>query len=193
MNIINRAILSIALVLLIFSCNDKSNLYISDKENVSKKSNYFKEDRVLDDKYKIKYEGSDIAFGELELHYSSSKFRSEEIIPFCLIMVEKYKKYKYCSTLFNYFIEFYTGKEFQYNGTEISLIMYLNNFEKLNQNQRKYLLYFIDLGARNNDFGSINYLRLLNKEGIGIVKNGRKADSLNVVLGKMPRSVKASL
>ncbi|WP_347053580.1 hypothetical protein [Flavobacterium olei] len=193
MNIINRAILSIALVLLIFSCNDKSNLYVSDKENVSKKSNYFKEDRVLDDKYKIKYEGSDIAFGELELHYSSSKFRSEEIIPFCLIMVEKYKKYKYCSTLFNYFIEFYTGKEFQYNGTEISLIMYLNNFEKLNQNQRKYLLYFIDLGARNNDFGSINYLRLLNKEGIGIVKNGRKADSLNVVLGKMPRSVKASL
>lgn len=189
-----KLLIIICCLSLIICCQEKEKdkdirIIDSNKENF-KKSKYFKEDRIKDNKYNVKYYGNDRSFGELELYYSYNNSRVEELLPYSLIIVEKYKKYKHCTTVFNNLIEFYTGKDFQYDGTETSLVLYLKNLEKLNQDQKNYLLYFLKLGGGNNDFGSINYLRLLNREGIGMEKNLKKADSLNGVLNKFPRSVK---
>lgn len=160
---------------------EKEKIVDVSKENF-KKSEYFKEDRIKDDKYNVKFKGDELSFGELELYYSYNHSRNEELLPYTLIMVERYKKYKYCTTVFNNLIEFYTEQEFQYDGTNKSLIVYLNNFKKLNEDQKRYLLYFLKVGATYNDYGSINYMELLNREGIGVDVNLKKADSLKNVL-----------
>lgn len=173
--------------LLIVSCqekNEKQKIVDITKENF-KKSEYFKEDRIKDDKYNVKFNGDELSFSELELYYSYNDSRNEELLPYTLIMVEKYKKYKHCTTVFNNFIEFYTEQQLQYDGTNKSLIVYLNNFKKLNDDQKKYLLYFLKLGATNKDYGSINYLEFLNREGIGVEVNLKKADSLKKVLSTL--------
>jgi hypothetical protein len=177
-------VLILACGLLIISCQEKKEkkkIFEINKENF-KKSEYFKEDRIKDDKYNVKFNGDELSFNELELYYSYNDLRNEELLPYALMMVEKYKKYKHCTTVFNNLIEFYTEHEFQYDGTNKSLIVYLNNFKKLNEDQKKYLLYFLKLGATNNDYGSIKYLELLNRQGIGVEENLMKADSLKRVL-----------
>lgn len=170
--------------LVLISCqNDKSTkkMINADLEDF-KKSKYFKADRILIDKYKVKYYGDVSAYSELSVYYSYNKSKKEEFLPYILLMVEKHKRYKYCTVAFNHFLEFYTEKEPEYDGTEKSLIFFLKNLEKLNTSQKQYLLYFLELGAANNDFGSLNLLELLNREGIGMKKNNIKADSLKNVI-----------
>ncbi len=177
-------ILIIICCLLGVCCQEKKDdqkIVDKNKEDF-KKSKYFKEERIKDNKYNVKYKGDEHSFGELELYYSYNNLRNEELLPYALIIVEKYKKYKHCTTVFNNLIEFYTDEEFQYDGTDNSLVMYLKNFKKLNKDQKNYLLYFLKLGAANNDIGSINYLELLNRDGIGVDKNLKKADSLKRIL-----------
>jgi hypothetical protein len=178
--------------ILVISCqnNDKKMEVVDSRKKEFKESKYFDEDRIKEDKYQVKYYGDNRAFGELELYYSYNQLRIEEVLPYALLMVEKHQKYKHCTTLVNYFINFYTGVDLQYDGTEDSSIKYLKNFEKLSSDQRNYILYFIKLGALHNDYGSMDYLRLLNREGIAVEKNIKKSDSLNLILNKFPRSIK---
>lgn len=175
--------------LLAISCQEKKETkQIFDKEKETfKTSKYFKEDRIKENKYNVKFKGDEHSFGELELYYSYNNLRKEELLPYSLIIVEKYKKYKHCTTVFNNLIEFYTEEEFQYDGTENSIEIYLENFEKLNNDQKNYLLYFLKLGATNNDIGSLIYLELLNRKGIGIDKNLKKADSLKSALNLLKK------
>lgn len=99
-------------------------------------------------------------------------------------MVEKHKKYYYCSNVFENILEFYTGQELgnYYDGKEGSSIRYLKNIELLNKEQKEYALYFLNLGANNNDFNSISYLEIINRNGLGVEINLKKADSLKKIL-----------
>lgn len=146
-----------------------------------KKSKYFSEDRIKADKYKVKYYGDVSAFGELSVYYSYNKSKKEEFLPYILLMVEKHKNYRYFTIAFDSFLEFFSGRNIDYDGTEKSLIRYLKNLEKINSAQKEYLLYFVRLGAANNNIESINLLELLNREGVGMEKNLFKADSLKNV------------
>lgn len=152
-----------------------------------KKSEYFDENRIKEDKYKVKYYGDVSAYSELSVYYSYNESKKEEFLPYILLMVEKHKNYKYCTVAFNAFLEFYSGEEIKYDGTEKSLILFLKNIEKLNEDQKEFLLYFVKLGAINNNFESVNLLELLNREGIGVEKNQIKADSLKKVIKNFPR------
>lgn len=93
-------------------------------------------------------------------------------------MVEKYHKYEYASTAFMNLLEFYTDAKFTYDGTDISLLPYLKNFKKLNLDQKNYLIYFLKTGVKNENLGCVRYLEILNREGIGISRNIKIADSL---------------
>lgn len=155
-----------------------------------KKSEYFSEDRIKTNKYKVKFDGDVSAFSELSVYYSYNESKKEEFLPYILIMVEKHKNYKYCTVAFDCFLEFYSGKEIVYDGTEKSLILFLKNIEKLNVAQKEYLLYFVKLGAANNNFESINLLELLNREGIGMEKNKIKADSLKNIIKNLDKKYK---
>jgi hypothetical protein len=149
--------------------NKKINTCVIDKEfNEFKKSNYFDSDRVMKLKYKVLKNGDKFAYSNLVLFYSYNKTKEFELLPYSLIMVEKHKKYNYCSNVFENLLTFYTGKELgdYYNGEEASLINYLKNLDSLNEQQRDYSIYFLKLGANNNDITSTKYLRIINKNTI---------------------------
>lgn len=152
-----------------------------DKEDF-KKSKYFDEDRIKDDKYNVKFCGDEHSFGELELYYNYNDSKKEEIIPYTLILVEKYHKFKYAANVFENFLDLYTDAKLNYDGTNSSLIPYLNNIRKLNIDQRNYLLYYLKLGAKNRSLGCVRYLEILNREGIGIPQNIQKANSLEKIV-----------
>lgn len=149
-----------------------------------KKSNYFSSNRIAESKYKVLRSGDKFAYSDLILFYSYNKSKSFEILPYSLIMVEKHKKYDYCSNVFENLLEFYSGQEFgnYYNGKNESLVRYLKNLEILNEEQKEYALYFLNLGAKNNAIGSVAYLEIIKRNGLGVTKNLKQADSLKKVL-----------
>jgi hypothetical protein len=168
---------------ILMSCQNKKENSLVEKGKVNfKKSNYFDEDRIKSNKYDVKYKGDRSAYSELILYYSYNKLRKEELLPYSLIMVEKHKQYDFCTNVFYNLIEFYSEKENQFDGTSASLIREYKKIELLNEDQRKFCLYFIKLGTRNNDIESLNCLEVLNRKGIGMKKNLVKADSLKNIL-----------
>ena len=102
-------------------------------------------------------------------------------------MVEKHKKYNYCSNVFQDLLSFYAGQEFgdYYDGSDSSLVNYLKSIELLNESQKDYAIYFLILGARNNDITSISYLQIINRKGLGVEKSIKKADSLKDIFKRL--------
>ena len=180
--------LLIVCVLFILSCQDKKEqVGDTSKEVKFKKSFYFNEERIKNAKYRVKYYGDIVAFGDLSVYYSYNELKKEEFLPYILLMVEKHKQYKYCTIAFTSFLEFYANSNNKYDGTQESLIVYLSNLNKLNNDQRQYVLYFVKLGAANKNFESIKLLELLYREGIGVDQSETKADSLKIVLDKLKK------
>ena len=183
----NQRIIIIIIVFIFsnFSCNKNKT---EEKKIEYIKSNYFDDKRIINDKFNVKFKGNLHSFAELELYYSYNDLKKEELLPYILIIVEKYKKYKHCTTAFNSYIEFYTGSKFEYDGSKMSLLRYLKNLNKLNKDQKNYLIYFLNLGLVNNDLASVKYLEILYRNGIGLKKNLIKADSLNNKLTQLEKS-----
>lgn len=169
------------------NCQNKNQevIKIDNTENDFKKSNYFDDDRIKTNKFNVKFNGDWKSYSELELYYKYNKLKQEELLPYSIIIVEKHKQYKFSSNVFLNFLEFYTGKPLQYDGTDESLTNYFKNIESLKVEQKNYALYFLNLGSINKDKVSILYLEKIYRNGIGIEKNIRKADSLNLILAKI--------
>jgi hypothetical protein len=189
-------------VLLIFSCGkekkeqqlkvvkEKKQSALIDQQLITfKKYRYFDYDRVMEAKYKVLKTGDFFAYSELELFYSYNESKKLELLPYSLIMVERHKKYKYCTDVFEDILEIFTGKNFNdyFNGEDESLIKYLKSMEQLNKVQKAYAISYLELGAKNNQFGSVRYLQVLNKYGLGVEKNLKKADSLTRVLMRIDK------
>lgn len=166
------------------NCQNKNQevIKIDNTENDFKKSNYFDDDRIKTNKFNVKFNGDWKSYSELELYYKYNKLKQEELLPYSIIIVEKHKQYKFSSNVFLNFLEFYTGKPLQYDGTDESLIEYFKNLELLNEEQRIYALYFLNIGLINKDKISIFYLEKLYRNGIAVEKNIKRADSLNLIL-----------
>jgi hypothetical protein len=178
--------------LLLVGCNKtiekkKINVPVDKEKQAFLKSAYFDEERIKNDKYEVKYNGDWESYSELELYYSYNKSKRHELIPYSLIMVEKHKNYDYCDNVFSNLLEFYSEIELSnfYNGENSSLIKYLKNIELLNKHQRDYAIYFLELGAKHKNTGCISDLEMMNRYGLGINKNLKKADSLKIVYEKI--------
>lgn len=195
--IVKKIILSCILMLLLVACSKgktevEKNIKIKSKEFVTvnegldefKKSSYFDYDKVMESKYKVLKYGDKIAYSDLVLFYSYNKSKKFEILPYSLLMVEKHKKYDYCTSVFENLLEFYTDKEIgsYYNGKHRSLTGYLKNIELLNKQQRDYALSFLNIGASKNAIMSVSYLEIIKRNGFDGDKNLKKADSLESVL-----------
>lgn len=180
-----KKVITLMTFFLLIGCN-KNKQEVKIKKDEFFKSNYFSEERIKKDKYEVKYKGDWRSYSELELYYSYNKKRKIELLPYSLLMVEKHKQFNYCKNVFENILEFYSEKEFRdyYNGENSSLINYLKNVELLNIDQKNYAIYFLKLGANNNDNNCILYLDILYRNGIGVEKNLKKADSLKIILEK---------
>ena len=128
-----------------------------------KKSKYFKYDRILNDKYDVMFNGNILSYRELELYYSYNPAQKEEIIPYSMLMIEKHKKYNICSKIFFQLLEFFTGEGLNNNGTDECFVEYFKVLKKIPVEQKVHLLYYLNLGAKNNDKLSIRYLQMINK------------------------------
>lgn len=169
---------------------EKTQNVVEDKElSTFKKYKYFDYDRVMDAKYKVLKTGDFASYSELELFYNYNESKRLELLPYSLIMVEKHKKYRYCTDVFIGILEIYTDKNFYdyFNGEEESLIQYLKNIEQLNNRQKSYAISYLELGAKNDEFGSVRFLQVMNRYGLGVEKNVKKADSLRSVLIKIDK------
>ncbi|CAM3826408.1 Hypothetical lipoprotein [Flavobacterium branchiophilum] len=145
-----------------------------------KKSRYFKEDRVKDDKFDVIQHGSESAYNELCLYYGYNLSKKHELLPYTLIMIEKHKRYNYCTNAFDNLYEFYIGKDINrfYNGADASYIPYFRSINVLEPEIKNYCLYFLKLGYKNNDVMSIKYLEILYRNGFGLNKDINKANVL---------------
>ena len=83
-----------------------------------------------------------------------NKLRKEELLPYGIIIIEKHKQYRFCSNVFLNLLEYYSGKDFSYDGTKKSRADYLNNLKGLNSDQKNYLLYFLKMGSAHYDSAS---------------------------------------
>lgn len=152
-----------------------------DKEfELFKKYRYFDYDRVAEAKYKVLKTGDKSAYGELELFFVYNKSKRFEMLPYSLIMVEKHKKYEKCSDVFKEILELLVDKELgdYYTGEDESLIGYLKNVEQLSKEQKDYAISYLKLGAKNDDYGCIKYLEILYRNGFGVSKDLKMANSL---------------
>lgn len=170
----------ILLLLMLTSCSEKKS---EKKERKNSKheffsSKYFDADRVEKDKYNVKYKGDKLSYSELVLYYSYNKSKKLELLPYSIIMIEKYKQYDICTDAFDNLIEFYTEKESLFDGTHKSLINEYRRIETLDNDQQSFCLYFIKVGAKNNDYGSMKCLEVLYREGIGVNRDIIIADSI---------------
>ncbi|WP_143394616.1 hypothetical protein [Flavobacterium branchiophilum] len=141
---------------------------------------YFKESRIKEDKYDVQFYGNETAYNELILYYSYNKLRIDEILPYTLIMVERHKKFNYCTNVVENIIQFYTNKSSnQYiDGTDKGIFEYLKLLKLLDVATKQYCLNYVTLGASNNDPLSLKYLEVLYRNGLILDKNINKADIL---------------
>ena len=176
----------VVIYFILFSCQNKKENNTDVLKVKFNKSNYFDENRVNEDKYNVVCNGDELAYADLQLYYSYNSLRQHEIVPYSLIIFEKYKKYDLSVNVFNNLLEFYTNKKLNYDGTKMSIIIYFKNLNNLNREQKNYLSYFLKTGASNDDSGARMYLELLYREGLGVEKNLKKADSLLSILNATP-------
>ncbi|VXB32835.1 conserved hypothetical protein [Flavobacterium sp. 9R] len=150
-----------------------------------KKSSYFKEDRVKDDKYDVMQNGNEVSYNELLLYYDYNISKRHELLPYTLFMIEKHKKYNYCTNAFENLYEFYTDQDIHYcDGTDASYIQYFKKINTLEPRVRNYCLSFIELGSKNEDTLSLKFLEIFYRYGFGFNKDIQKADSLKLAYQK---------
>lgn len=169
---------------------EKPQSVLVDKElNTFKKYRYFDYNRIMEAKYKVLKTGDFVAYSELELFYNYNESKRLELLPYSLIMVERHKKYEYCTDVFEGVLEISTSKKRNdyFDGEDDSLIKYLKNIEQLTKAQKAYAISYLELGAKNNEFGSVRFLEVMNRHGLGVEKNLKKADSLISVLMKIDK------
>jgi hypothetical protein len=190
---IKKILLGFTILLFLFSCSkekekkqkvkviEKQEKVVGNKELEDfKKYKYFDFDRVTENKYNVLKTGDFRAYGELTLFYSYNKSKRLELLPYSIIMVEKHKKYKYCTDVFKNILELSTDIDIAdyYNGKDESFVNYLKNLKKLSEEQRNYALSYLKLGVKNKDYGSIKYLEIIYKNGLGVPKDLQLADNL---------------
>lgn len=199
---INKLFLTFILMVLCLGCSDnkktdkatsskegKQDVVVDKELNLFKKYRYFDYDRVADAKYKVLKTGDEAAYSELELFYGYNASKRFEILPYSILMVEKYKKFNYCSNVFEEILELSTDKEIgnYHNGKDDSLISYLKNIEQLSTEQKDYAISFLKLGAKNNEYRSVRFLEIMNRNGLGMKKNLIKADDLKNTLASIEK------
>ena len=112
-----------------------------------------------------------VAYDELSMHYSDQKDYYNEL-PFSLMMIKSNNKYDH-----GYYEFFYT-----YMMISNSNKFDLNHINKFEKPERDYLIFLLNKGAKKESYSSREALNYYYKNGIGVEKNLKKADSLNTFL-----------
>lgn len=160
-----RYILKTILCFVLFSCAKKKTETNFNVVN----SNYLDSKTVTDLQKKIIENGNIDSYKELILYYSYNKDKEIELLPYSIIMSEKYKYRNANYEIFYDIIRLYN------NG-----IYDLKSLNLMDVNVKNYALYYLNKGAKEKEIGCISTLIEIYRNGYGIVKNSEKADSLYI-------------
>jgi hypothetical protein len=146
------SILGLSLMIII-SCKDRR--MISDVDDLNKTKNEIMRN-----------------YDYLELIRISNYFRDEnyqDMLPYSLRLTDSVAFANY------YFFKTYMEIRFEKN-------VAINQFSKLDKEEREFLLYILKKGARLGDISSIEQLILIYKDGIGVKQDTIMSDSLAKLL-----------
>lgn len=159
-----------------FGCiQDKNN---SNKENKNGmpeylKSEYFSNDELLELKFNAVNKGDEYSFRRLILYYEYNVPKQYELLPIAIIMADKYKIKSAYFEIYRTIISMHSEG------------IYLDeNFKNLKKNHKEFALSYLIEGARYKIPSCLEILEKLNRDGIGIEKNVKVADSLKKVFLK---------
>lgn len=154
-------------VIILYGCKgDKKD--ILEKEQLTILNNSVKLSSIKDN---IVKKGDIKSYNKLVSYYVRNQNSNHELLPYSMIMVEKYKYYRACSYI-------YVGMIITYNNG----VFDEDYLVKLNPEAQKIILYYLNLGARNNIIECQIDLQYLYENGIGVEKNTKISDSLKMTI-----------
>ncbi|WP_395043762.1 hypothetical protein [Flavobacterium sp.] len=157
------------LMLTLIACHDdeKTNL---EKEHLNILNNSIKLSKI---KNKVIKNGDIKSYNKLISYYVKNQNINHELLTYSILMVEKYKYYRACSYIYISIINTYNNGVFDEE-----------YFEELNPEIKKITLYYLNLGARNDNIECQIDLQFLYEKGIGLEKNNKISDSLKIIINE---------
>jgi hypothetical protein len=165
-----KAILFLVTIFLFLSCNEKTDENEIQLKNKHFESNYFSYNQYLNLKDKALNEGNSNAYDNLLVYYSANESRYYELLPISIIVNEKYDNIKSNIVIYETIIKTYN------NG------IYNDSFLlNLKQPQKDLALFYLKKGTVKRIPSCVKTLEKLYREGIGVKKNEKIADSLGAL------------
>lgn len=159
-----KSILIISVLFLYCCCNKESN------KNIVMDSNYFSFEQFLYLKDKALEEGNSNAYDNLLVYYDANKTRYHELLSISIIMNDKYNNLQSNIVIYETIIKIYNDGN--YND---SLLL------NLNKTHREFALFYLKKGASKKIPSCVKTLEKIYRQGIGVPKNEKKADSLALI------------
>lgn len=164
-----KAFLIFSAILIFNSCNKNSKEDDKSRNNFIK-SNYFSFEQFLELKDKALNEGSSYAYDNILVYFSANESQYYELLPISIIMSDKYNNLKSNIVIYETIIKIYN------NG------LYDDKFLlNLSKPQQEFALFYLEKGARKKIPSCVITLEKLYREGIGVEKNEKIADSLGAI------------
>ncbi|WP_128414555.1 hypothetical protein [Chryseobacterium sp. Leaf201] len=162
MRMILKNVCFIIMVLMMANCKE-SNHELSQEDIVHLKNDIIEN-------------GNEYSYIKLSTYNENMKFYGETL-PFSLIMINKYNYKRGYDIIAEEMIAI--------NNNGLYDIKYLKN---LNAGDRDFVLYYLKLGLKEEDIESIFLFEKIYRNGLGINKNIKKADSLKNVYTEMMKN-----
>lgn len=180
--IIKNKFYIISFFLILISCNNHTERKEKNNNLIKINSNEITElssDKIRLFKMNVLLKGDDYSFGRLVEHYLLSENSAENILPFSIIMADKYNNSSGCYYTYLCLIFQYTNQ------------LKSNNkiIDSLKEEDKLRIMYYLEKGAKLNNYACIYNLVDVYENGYGVEKNAIKLDSLNKVLNSVKLEV----
>ena len=161
----------LCIIVVVFSCKqevkEKSKLPQPDSEVL--KSEYFTNNQVLQLKSDIINNGDDYSFALLTIYYGYNPKKKHELLPFSMIMADKFKIKEAYYQVYLAFESIYDIKKEGFH--------FLNSLSKSKQ---EFVFDYLWQGVRVNDLPCIKLLQKCYAEGVGVKVDKKIADRLSI-------------
>lgn len=175
---LNKILLLFTILIFISSCKKTTKTNTSRDNTTDIISNEvmddysLNKDKLREYKFNALLNGDDSSYGRLVEHFLQNDDPCENILPYSIIMADKYNNASAC--YYTYICLLCVHSDKIQNDNSI-----INQFDK---NEIERVLYYLNKGSKLNHYACTFNLVDIYKNGYGVEKNRIKADSLETVL-----------
>jgi hypothetical protein len=132
------------------------------------------ESEIISCKQNVYENGDEECYKDLILSYADN-YESAELFTLSYLMASKYNNGYACRNLYQSIIKINNNYEVENDKGQFQNNLIL----KLNKADKEFALYYLIKGSKLNDYNCNSYLSELYENGWVVLKNQKKADSLN--------------